>query len=110
MANNAQQVFGYVTLWLKGNLAAMVDEFDPENRDGIAASGNISIKKENIPQLVEYLNNQEDRNGYVSLDMGIFFADADKVGDLRGTVKELYVKDGSKSNGKSSEVKAKRSL
>lgn len=104
--HNDRTTFGYTTFWLKGNLDAMVNEFDDENRDGIAASGNLSIKKDDLPALMEYLQNQPDKNGYVSLDLSLFFADEDKVGDLRGTVRDLYVKP----EGSNTTTSRKRSL
>jgi len=93
MSQQQQQTFGYVTLWAKDN-------------GNLIASGSVSFKKENLDALFEYLQNQEDRKGYVSLDMALFTAKDDEVGDYRGSVRELYKKDG---NG-GSKPKAKRSL
>ncbi len=86
-----QQTFGYVTLWAK-------------DKGNLIASGSVSFKKENLEALFEYLSNQEDKKGYVSLDMALFAAQDNEVGDYRGSVKELYVKDGG------SKPKARRSL
>ncbi|ABQ12462.1 PfWMP3_22 [Phormidium phage Pf-WMP3] len=93
-SNNNQATFGYVTMWAKDS-------------GSLIASGQVSFKKENLDALFDYLENQEDKNGYVALDIALFAAKDDEIGDFRGSVKEKYVKEETEAKPAH---KAKRSL
>lgn len=87
-----QQTFAYMTLWMKGKMSAMLDEFDESERTGIAASGSFAIKVDDIEKFAEYLMSLPEQNGYVRCDAAIFFAKEDKPGDLSGSIKTQYKK------------------
>ena len=90
MTEQHRQKFAFLTLWAKGQLLKMLGEFDPQ--EGIALSGSMSLKKENIDAFVDYLKDLPDRNGYVQVDVAVFFGDAEKPGDFNGCVQEPYKK------------------
>ena len=91
MSTAKQRTFAYLTLWYKGQLKEIIDQFEP-GQEGIAASGGFNIKKENIDDFAEYLKSLPDTNGYVKCDAAIFFANEERPGDLSGSIKEAYVK------------------
>lgn len=97
MPNQQQQTFGYVTMWQK-------------DAGALIASGQVSFKKENLEALFEYLENQQDKNGYVALDIALFSAKDGEIGDFRGSVKEVYVKPAEAEAATSTTRRAKRTL
>lgn len=105
--NNPKQALGYVTVWAKGKLAAMLEQFDTQ--EGIAASGSLSIKTEDIDELCEYLKTLEPKNGYTRIDIALFFADSEKPGDFSGKLSQPYKKEGG-STGSTPALKQLRTL
>ena len=104
--------FGFLNGWAKGGeegLEGLLEEYPIP--DGIALSGNISIKAEQAEALIAYLSDEANLTEYgYKLDFGIFYKEEGKV-KLSGSITTPYQKEGGGGKAKgSASSRAKRAI
>lgn len=107
-SNNNATKFGFINAWARGGedgLEGLLNEYPID--DGIAVGGNISIRADQVNELVDYITDPSNMTEYgVKLDFAIFYKEDAKV-KLGGSISTPYQKEG---GGGKARTRAKRSL
>lgn len=102
----------FVNAWLKGELASAMEEFEGLS-NGIAASGTVRIPPDNIPQLIAWLQDEENVGQYgAELELVLFYdPDTGKRPNITGNIKPKDPNNDRARKGQGqSTLKAKRQV